>query len=101
MTHILDFVRASPDYAHGKSDADHDFRAGRLAQLVFGPPPPWWNDVVSDLRRRYEITFETVETPNGASIARCIGYNERMREHITARFGQDVVGIAESAAENI
>ncbi len=100
MTHILDFVRQTPEYALGISDADRDFVDGKLAQRDFGPSPPWWNNAVDDLRLEYNISFEVVDvTTDHALISRCIGYNERMREYITIKFGRDVIGIAHRMAE--
>lgn len=99
MMDDYDLTRRSPEYADGRAEAERDIAAGRLMLKDFGPSPSWWNDVTTRLHQEYQVDFEQVETSDGGTISRWIGYNDRVQEELLNRFRYDVLSIAFNEAK--
>lgn len=93
MDIILEQMRASPDFARGRQEAEADIQSGIVGQRAYGKLVAWWEDTAWLLKVRYDIAFQIVGAclTDTAIAAAAEGYNERMAEEIQARFGSDVV----------
>jgi len=82
-----------PDFRRGRDEAEADIASGILGERVFGKLVPWWEDVARLLQDRYQIRLEGIASclVRQEDAAAAQGYNERMSEAITARYGCDVV----------
>ena len=87
-------------YQTGRTDAERDIRANRLAIEVFGMPGPWFTDYAKLLAKKYDIELRTVAgcVVDSKIVGHARGYNEVSEAEITRRFGPDVLENARAEA---